>query len=252
MKYFGLLIATLFLPLFPLGMIFNLLFQRARSSWLRVVLLLVWPLPGIWILQQSELEVPDWLVLWALCSALLYGFRVLVVREVGIWTGFFASSCWALTWVALAVGIRVDELLLHVLAFSLPLALLTCLAAELERRYESAYAGVVSGLALSQPRLAGIIVMTLLAVIGSPLFPSFFAMLRSIAHAATVSPLAAFGFAAVWLLWSWSGMRLLQELLVGYSPVKLHADIAPMVTAVYGLCLMTLVIAGLTLLGMLL
>ncbi len=252
MNPYGWLIATLFLPLFPLGMVFNLLFQRVRVNWIRALLLLVWPLPGVWLLQHPAIEVPDWLMFWALFSALLYGFRVVVVRELGVWTGFLASSCWALAWVALAAGVAAQQLLWHVLAFSLPLALLVLLCSEVERRYESAYAGIVCGLAQSQPRLAGVIVITLLAVIGSPLFPGFFAMLSSITHAANALPLAALGLVAVWLLWSWSGMRLMQAFLVGPGPVTSHADIAPMATTVYSLLLTILVVGGLYLMGMLL
>ena len=93
------IIAALFLPLFPLGMVFNALFQRVHIVWLRVALLLAWPLPGVWILQDVKPIVPDWVIYWALFSALLYGFRAVVVKEVGVWIGFLATSTWALAWI---------------------------------------------------------------------------------------------------------------------------------------------------------
>jgi len=239
------IVAALFLPLFPLGMVFNALFQRVRIAWVRVIILLVWPLPGIWILQNASLVIPDWIVYWALFSAVLYGFRAVVVKEIGVWIGFLATSTWALNWIALASGVVLDELVLHVLAFSLPLSLLTILVADLERRYGSAYTGVVSGLAQAQPRLSGMFVVAMLAVIGSPLFPAFFSMLDIITHTIMALPVIAFGLVMVWLLWSWSGIRLLQELLVGPAPQVQHDDISRSIAITYGMSLVMLIIGGL-------
>jgi len=239
------IVAAFFLPLFPLGMIFNVLFQRVRNVWIRVALLLVWPLPGVWILHGVSTAIPNWIIYWALFSAVLYGFRAVVVREFGIWIGFLATSTWALNWIALAYGVKDEELVLHALAFSLPLALLTLLVAELERRYESAYAGVISGLSQAQPRLSGMMVVAMLAVIGSPLFPAFFSMLDTIAHVITALPLIAVGVVIVWLLWSWSGIRLLQELLVGPASQTQHEDINYSTTMTYGVSLVVLILGGL-------
>ena len=245
-------IAALFLPLFPLGMLFNALFQRVRIVWLRVALLLAWPLPGIWILQTATPVIPEWVVYLALFSAVLYGFRAVVVKEFGVWIGFLATSTWALNWVALAYGVKFDELVLHALAFSLPLSLLAILVAELEKRYESAYAGIISGLAQAQPRLSGLFVIAMLAVIGSPLFPSFFSMLDTITHTVSALPAIAVGVVTVWLLWSWSGIRLLQELLVGSASQLQQTDVSYGVTMLYGASLVVLIIAGLYLSGVLL
>ena len=82
--------AALFLPLFPLGMVFNALFQKVKNAWLRVVVMLVWPLTGVWILQSASVAIPDWVIYWALFSALLYGFRAVVVKEFGVWIGVIA------------------------------------------------------------------------------------------------------------------------------------------------------------------
>ncbi len=245
------ILAALFLPLFPLGMVFNLLFQRVRAVWLRTLLLLLWPLPGVWILHAVPPELSGGLLLWALASALLYGFRAVVVRELYVWTGFLATSAWSLAWIALAAGSGLDQLILQVLAFSLPLALLTNLAAALERRYESAFAGIVRGVAQAQPRLAGMLVITLLAVIGSPLFPAFFSMLGNVTGTVGSMPVVAIGVATVWFLWSWSGARLLQELLVG--PAHLTAqDLSRGATTTCAALLLLLVAAGLYLSGVLL
>lgn len=250
MQQISLVAAAIFLPLFPLSMLFNAVFQRTRLASLRALLLLAWPLAGIAVLQVSNAAVPAWLAPWALFSAALYGFRAVVIREVGVWTGFLATSAWALLWVAVTIGFQPRALVIHALAFSLPLVLLVFMTAELERRYESAYAGIVSGIAQAQPRLAGVFVVTILAVIGSPMFPSFFTLLSSVTLAAALQPVVAFGIAAVWLLWSWSGVRLLQQLLVGPGTLSPHEDIAHGMTMAYGLSLLLLLFSGLYVLGM--
>ncbi|MEZ5543540.1 MAG: hypothetical protein R3F42_16115 [Pseudomonadota bacterium] len=252
MQELSLLCAALFLPLFPLGMVFNAIFQRSRNAWLRTLLLVAWPLAGLGVLHLAAVTVPAWFALWALLSAALYGVRAVVVREVGIWTGFLATSAWAMVWIALATGLAPGALVLHVLAFSLPLVLLAFMTAEIERRYESAYAGVVAGIAQAQPRLAGVFVVTLLAAIGSPLFPAFFALLDSIVQAAAVAPAIASGVAVVWLMWSWSGIQLLQQLLVGPAAATRCDDIARGMTATYSALLLALLLGGIYISGVML
>lgn len=245
MQTLTLIIAGVFLPLFPLSMIFNSLFQHVRNAWLRAALLLTWPLPGVWILHTMPSSISKGILVWALFSALLYGFRAVVVREFGVWVGFLATSSWSLGWVAMGATVKPDDVLLQVLASSLPLALLAMLIAELERRYESAYVGVVSGVAQAQPRLATALVLAVLATIGSPLFPAFFSMVSNVARAVSLLPAAAVGLVAVWLLWSWSGARLLQEMLVGPVAVIRQKDISQGTTGIYVLSFILLVIAGL-------
>lgn len=246
------IIAGFFLPLFPLSMVFNAVFQRVRVAWLRLVVLLLWPLPGVWLLHKLAPDIPDWLPPWAILTAALYAMRAVVVRELGVWAGFLATSSWAMSWIPLATGGAVDRMLLQVLTFSLPLALLVLLTAELERRYESAYAGIVSGIAQAQPRLSVILVMTTLAVIGSPLFPAFFSMLTNITDTVMVLPAIAAGVVTVWLLWSWSGIRVLQELLVGPASAQRHEDVSQWMAMIYGVLLLVLVSSSLYLSGVLL
>ena len=261
-----LIAAGLFLPLFPLTMVFNAVFQCLHNVWARALLLLAWPLPGIWLLATVADEVPagdipEWVMIWALFSAALYAFRAIVVREVGIWSGFIASSAWSLVWVAYGIGVSsgtesaapvAQMLLLQAMAFSMPLMLMALLVSELEKRYESAYAGIVSGVAQAQPRLSGLLVIVTLAVIGSPVFPAFFSMLHNITAVIADQPMLAAGVGAVWLMWSWSAIRLLQELLVGPAPRSRHEDISRGAVIMYGTLLVMLVVAGLYIAGVLL
>lgn len=243
MQSFSWILAGLFLPLFPLSMLFNTIYQRADNVWLRLTLLLIWPLPGIWLLVNSGGGRPDWLLFWALLSAALYAFRAVVIRELGIWSGFMATSAWSLAWFVTGAEAPAVTLLIQVLSFSIPLLLLNLLAAEIERRFDSVYAGIVSGLALTVPRLSGLLVVTVLAVIGSPLFPGFFSMLSNITHTLMNNPLAGLGIGLVWLLWSWSGIRLLQQFLVGQECRSKQADIGRVAGLGY-LTLLILLISG--------
>jgi len=59
------------------------------------------------------------------------------------------------------------------------------------------------------------LVMVVLAVVATPLFPTFTAMLAMIMKTIPETPMLAVGVGIVWLLWSWSGARLLQGLIVG-------------------------------------
>jgi hypothetical protein len=92
----------------------------------------------------------------------------------------------------------------------------------------------------------------MLAVIGSPLFPAFFSMLDTITHSMIALPVITLGVVMVWLLWSWSGIRLLQDLLAGPAAAISHNDISYGVTITYGSSLVVLIIGGLYMSGVLL
>ncbi len=104
---------------------------------------------------------------------------------------------------------------LYALGFSLPLMLLALLGARLEERFGAAYTGLYGGLAQTLPRMSGVLVGVVLAIVAAPSFPTFFAMLATVVAITPTMPLAALTVAGVWLLWSWAGTRLLQGLIVG-------------------------------------
>lgn len=239
------ILAAIFLPLFPLSMVFNSVYQRLSMPLIRFLLVIAWPFPGVWILKNANTQPPDWLIYWALATAVLYAFRAVAVKEMAMWSGFLATSAWAMGWIVFIVGDGANELGFHVLSFALPLAVMSLLLGELIHRYESAYAGIVSGVAVAQPRLSGLIIMAMMAAIASPLFPGFFSMLQIITTLVITYPLIAFGLLLIWLIWSWSGIRLLQELLVGPAlPVK-YRDISRARAISYGLLIVLLLLSGL-------
>lgn len=241
-----LLLTALFLPLFPLSMVFNALLQRAGHPVARALLLLAWPQAGLWLLAGQTAEVPSWFVTWALATALLYGFRLLAMREIGRWVGFVATSAWALLWLPAYGGVEAAGLWGSAAAFSVPLVFIVLLAAVLEARFGAAYTGIYGGLALAMPRFAGVLVVSVLAVTATPLFPSFFAMLQALVVS---QPVPAVTLTVVWLIWSWAAARLLQGLIVGTPARATGQDLGVATTWAYALGFIVLVVAGLALTG---
>ena len=209
-------LAGLFLPLFPLSMLFNFLYGRLHHPLIRCFLLLLWPQAGLVIIvTYGAATLPAWLIAWGLLTSLLYAFRALALREVGLWTSFVGTSAWALIWILLGTGANLQQLVVYSLGISVPLLLMTFLGAGLERRFGAAYLGLYGGLAQTIPRFSTILVIVVLAIIATPLFPTFFAMLSMVLKTTPTAPLVAIGVIVIWLLWSWAGARLLQGLVVG-------------------------------------
>lgn len=212
------IIAAIFLPLFPLSGVFVKILGNISNARMRAAILLIWPQFALFFINSAEAaqNIPLWLQIWAAVTALLYAFRTLVLRDVTLWTGYIAVSCWSLAWLVLTEK-SPQSLTLYLLGFSLPLSLMALLRGELEQRFEAAYSGLVTGLAVSLPKMAGLLVMAVLAITATPIFPGFFSLLGLIIGLTDTTPWLAVGVLLVWFLWAWSGMRLLQGLLTGES-----------------------------------
>ena len=243
------ILAGLFLPLFPLSMVFNQMLVRLRRSWLRALLILLWPQIGVLIISQAGAPVPDWFVTWALLSATLYAYRALTLHEVGLWTGFVATSAWALLWVGTT---QQDQLPLQALGLSLPLALMSLLTASLESRMGAAHTSLGGGLGASAPRLAALFVISVLAVVATPIFPGFFTLLATVVGQAATSPISALVLVLVWLLWTWSGARLLHGIVVGPPREAAVEDMTTMASWGYAAGFIVLALVGIKLGGLLL
>lgn len=241
-------VAALFLPLFPLSMVFNLGFTRLRHPISRALLLLIWPQIGLFLVAQAATPSPDWFVAWALLTAVLYAYRAIAVREVGLWIGFVATSAWALLWLA---GGGMPVLHIQALAFSVPLVMLSLLTTHIERRFGAANTRLNLGLATLAPRYAGVFTVAMLAAVATPLFPNFFTMLATIATQTGSDgaglPVVAMALATVWLLWSWSGVRLLQGMVVGGGREDGAEDMSVSLAWVYAAGFLILAGAGLKL-----
>lgn len=243
------LAAGVFLPLFPLSMLFNVLFDRLHNVAARVALLLVWPQLGIGLLRFTDASLPDWLIGWAVFTSALYALRAVVLREVGLWSSFIATSAWTLLWIPAQQGVEIARLQYYALGFSIPLLLLTMLADGLTRRFGAAYTGLYGGLAQTIPRFSGVLVMVILAIIATPLFPSFFTMLATVVQVMPAAPALAVGLVLIWLLWSWAGARLLQGLIVGPADERAIPDLSLSATWIFALALAGLIVAGIYLAG---
>lgn len=246
------LLAGIFLPLFPMSMVFNAVIERIKHAWLRAVLLVVWPLCGLSIVLYSKVVIPTWVLPLALTTSALYALRMLSLREVNQWNGFLATSLWSLLWLAAMQDTSEILLYSYALSMSAPLVLLVLLSAGLEQRFGAAYTELYSGLARTIPRYAGVLVTVVVAAIATPLFPTFFIMLDMVVETISATPFAAMVLLFIWLLWSWAGARLIQGLIVGRASDIKIVDMNITTISLFSLVLMALIVAGIYLSGVIL
>ena len=246
------LLASFFLPLFPMSMVFNAILDGIKHTWLRSLLFIAWPLCGLFIVLNSELILPDWLLPLALFTSALYSLRMLTLREVNQWSGFLATSLWSLLWLPMLQDTPAQLLYSYAISMSVPLVLLVLLSAGLEQRYGAAYTGLYGGLARTIPRFAGVLVIVVVAAIATPLFPTFFIMLNMVVKTISASPYAAMVLLLIWLLWSWAGARLIQGLIVGRAGNGKIADLESTAIGFYSTVLLALIVAGIYLSGVIL
>lgn len=208
-----LLLAGVFLPLFPMSIVFNALISRLKHPVLQVILILVWPQIGVYLLISAGLPLgSDFFVWWGLLTAVFYAWRLLTVHDLTQWAAMLASSAWALAWATAAAPIDVNSMHAFVFWLSIAPVLLILIGISLKRRFGAAYSGLVLGLARDLPRLSSLIVIIVLAAMALPVFPGFFALLELLTH---TNFELAIPVLLAWLLWSWAGTRLLNGLVFG-------------------------------------
>ncbi|AOU96874.1 hypothetical protein BI364_01600 [Acidihalobacter yilgarnensis] len=204
-----LVMALLFLPVFPFSALFvQLLGRRIQSAPIRAALFLLWPLAGV-ILLGSALAIPDWLRIWVLLSALLYAVRLLATRDLRLWSAYLGASAYSMLWLLRPEFTSGWQ---SALSLGAPLALMAIVGDALEQRFGAAYGGLYGGLHLHQPRLAGSLTLTTLAAVASPVFPGFFVLTGIVLH---TDPGIATGILFVWILWTWAAVVLLQSFMFG-------------------------------------
>ncbi|ADC71395.1 conserved hypothetical protein [Thioalkalivibrio sp. K90mix] len=236
-------LAAVFLPLFPMSLVFNALAARITSTYVQVFLFVIWPQIGVAIILWGDLAPAHGLLIaWAGLSAILYAFRLLTIREVGRWAAMLASSAWPLVWLFVMQRPTDANVIGFALAMTAAPVLMLLVRDALARRLESAYTGLHGGLARDLPRLSGVIVVTTLAAMALPLFPGFFALLALLGSA---TPGIALGVLLTWLLWSWAGARLLQGTVFGPRSGPVAEDLSATTTWAFTSLLVLLVISGL-------
>jgi hypothetical protein len=243
------LLASVFLPLFPASMIFTAVIDNIKPVWLRELLFLLWPVCGLALILVSQIDMAAWLAPLALFTSLLYALRLLTLREVKQWSRFLAISLWSLLWLSLSQQASTALLLAYAVGMTLPLLLLRRLSLGLEQRFGAAYSDLYGGLAHSIPRFAAILTVTALAAIATPLFPAFFIVLDMVISSMTTTPLFALVILLIWLLWSWAGARFIQGFIVGAADAVEMPDLSLPQTYGYALLLSVLVIGGASLAG---
>lgn len=239
--------AMCLLPLFPFSWVFNRfvgLLPAGAAQGLAVVAL---PQLGLQLLRFAPpARALSWLgphegMAWAVVSALLYGFRTLSVRELGIWTRLLASSGLALVWVGWWRGLPVPLLALTALSWTVPAAVLFFLVGALSRRLGGAYLGLRGGLVAAMPRMAASITLTVLALTATPLFATFFATLGDL----RLLPLSWLpGALPLLFLWGWVAGRLFQDVLFGNYRGEAVTDLGRGAAALTGLALLATVALG--------
>ncbi len=246
------LLAGFFLPLFPMSMVFNVILDKVKRSWIRVLLFITWPLIGLFIVMNSNVIIPEWLLPLALSTSALYALRMLSLREVNQWSGFLATSLWALLWLAIMQEASAELLYVYAISMSIPLVLLLLLSAGLEQRFGAAYTDLYGGLARTIPRFSGVLVTVVVAAIATPLFPTFFIMFDMVVETSSATPFAAMSLLLIWLLWSWAGARLIQGLIVGRASDVKIADMDITTISLYSFVLFALAVGGIYLSGVIL
>jgi NADH:ubiquinone oxidoreductase subunit 4 (subunit M) len=217
--------------------------MRLKNPYARFVLLLLWPQFGV--VALTDQPVPEYMVIWALLSSGHYALRLLTVRDLGLWAGFFASSSLALAW-GLAGQHAQIEMHFFALWFSLPAALLALLTGSLVKRFGAAYAGLYGGLASSMPRLSILLVVTVFSAIATPPSPGFFAMLALLQR---LSWFAAVGVLLIWLFWGWTATKLMQGFVFGADHRHGMSDLGRTSTFFYMSALCAFVATGLYITG---
>jgi hypothetical protein len=249
MTLLGFLVVALFLPVFPMSMLFNRLYARVGNPWLRMGLLLCWPQLGLLLLALLPGQPPTWWVYWAVATACFYAFRAVALRDLALWTGYMATSAWSLLWAMALFTPGGVMPVVQAAAFSAPFMLLAWLGHRIEALCGAAYAGSCDGLAQTAPRLSVLLVFSILAAVGTPLFPAFFALLATTSQLLPVLPVAALLVLSAWLLWAWAGMQMTRGLVVGPATVERGPDLGLVATATPGILLAGLALTGVVFLG---
>jgi NADH:ubiquinone oxidoreductase subunit 4 (subunit M) len=118
------------------------------------------------------------------------------------------------------------------------------MVSRLESVYGAAYAGAYGGLAQAMPRLSSLLVITILAAVGTPLSPAFSTLLALVTQSLSVVPGAAVIVLAVWFLWAWAGARMTGGMVVGPVSGAPRPDLTAIAVVPAASILLLLALAG--------
>jgi hypothetical protein len=264
MSFLLLILAGVFLPLYPQSILASLVLRRGTDAladndqprpWDKAAALVILPLIGIGLITLAR-SLPggddpallDGFALWGGATSVFYAFRLLSARDGQIWASQLYVSALALIWVGIDHGVSP---LLPALALSASLLPLLLLLDELARRFGIARIGLYPGLSLRMPQFALVFIGAVLAAVAIPLSPAFFAI-AGIAFGGAVSnelvTLLPLGLS--WLLWTWAGTNLLGGIVFGQPREDLtYEDLDRRPALAYAGALLALAAAGVLSIG---
>ncbi len=226
-----LLLAGLFLPLYPLSVLPNALLQGQLSTefgkgseWRRApafktALLLVFPMIGVGLATLAlRVGAPDARLLtlfgvWGGITSVLYAFRLLSAKDGEIWISHLFTSALALIWIGIAYGVNP---LLPAIGLSVSLLPLVFMLEQLTQRFGIARSGLYPGLCCRVPWFSHLFVLSVLTAIAVPFSPSFFAVAAlAFGGVAADEVVVLLPICLSWLLWTWAGVNLLTGIVWG-------------------------------------
>lgn len=246
-----LFIAAIFLPLFPLSALFNFLSSKVDDFRFRIVLIILWPLCGVAILASSTTEIPDWVFSWSIASALLYAFRSLVLKDLKRWNIYMSISAFSLIWIGFSAD-NSFNVWLTAFAFIVPFLFSCWVIHQVFIRFGGTYAGPIHSLATDMPHLSSLLIFSVLAIIATPIFPGFFSMIGLTQLTLQLPLFTTIGILCTWLIWTWSGIRLIQGFIVGHGSkpsLNERIDVAESTTIATLIPMILFILAGLVLSG---
>jgi hypothetical protein len=239
-----LLVAALFLPLYPLSALPNALLQGQvqggeppaghwrRGPGFKAALMLVFPLIGIGLIELATAQTPEdsgWPIVfavWGGMTSVLYAFRLLSTKDGAIWVSHLFSSALALIWIGVAYGVSPILPAIGLAISPLPLVFLLD---HLNRRFGVARSGLYPGLCCRLPRLAHLFTVAVLTAVAVPFSPSFFAIAAlAFGGVAANAIVVLLPICVSWLLWTWAGVNLLNGIVWGIPREDLaYRDLEP-------------------------
>ncbi len=196
------IVTLLLVPLFPLTVIYSLIFKKSFLLFPFAVVL-----SGFVFGLIPEMGENRWLSPLALISAILYAIKGLSARSLKEWFIFQYFSFLGILWILSFLGVSDPAL---GLIFTAPFLSAYFLVKVLEGRYATTSFRILKGLgkdASTSLSLSTVIV----ALSGVAPFPLFLAVLLI-----GLKPLeGAVAIGLVWFLWGWSGTRLLVNVISG-------------------------------------
>lgn len=226
-----LLLAGLFLPLYPLSALPNALLQGQvngiagpEADWrlgpgFKALLLMLFPIIGVGLITLAMRSGPldsglsTLFGVWGGITSVLYAFRLLSAKDGEIWISQLFSSALALIWIGVAYGV---DPLLPAIGLSISLLPLVVMLDALTRRFGIARSGLYPGLCCRMPWFSHLFVLAVLTAVAVPFSPSFFAIAAlAFGGVAADAVVVLLPICLSWLLWTWAGVNLLTGIVWG-------------------------------------